>query len=303
MNLTLTVNGWLDEEVIFAQQLGVKHVFAQVDLHQVVSPQWDPLSLAGLHNRIEKAGLTLAGISALVAPRNRGLPPGVQKTKELEWVCRLIEAAGPAGIGLVLPPPSLFLSSTFRSGNEFQITHKLAQKKLLTSLRRLAETAARAGVKLAIPAGRPLNAPASPGNPDQSAQGILPGLLESLQNPWMGLDGLPSLVSDFLHEHPSTGLDPSCINPRPLFWDKLFLVTLENSLYLGPRPIKTRLDAGGVDLIALCWRLKQAGYSGFVRLGEQPHWKSDTLTGHRARAFAAGYLNAVLKAIQKPTAP
>jgi len=179
----------------------------------------------------------------------------------------------------------------------------LAQKKLSTLLERLAETAARAGVKLAIPAGRPLNAPASPGNPDQGGQGILPSLLESLDNPFIGLNGMPGLVLDLLHEHPSTGLDPSSISPRLPFWDKLFLVTLENSLYLGPRPIKTRLDAGGVDMIALCWRLKQAGYSGFVRLGEQPHWKGDTLTGHRARAFATGYLRAVLQAIQKPLVP
>ncbi len=297
MNLTLTINAWLDEDVIFAQQLGVSHVFAQVDLRQVISPLWDPRSLAGLHNRIEKAGLTLAGICAVIPPQNRGLQSGRQQADELELVCRLIEAAGAAGIGLVRPPTLLVPPLRLKSGRESQTTHDRAQKKLSTSLRRLAEIAARAEVKLAIPVDRPLNDLLSPGNQDQANQGILSGLLESLQNPWMGVDGMPGLLLNFLHESPSARPHPSTITPRQLLWDKIFLVTLENSLYRGSKPVLTRLDAGGVDMIALCWHLKQAGYSGLVRLGEQPHWKGDSQVGHRAQAFATGYLRAVLQAI------
>jgi hypothetical protein len=298
MNLTLTVNGWLDEEVIFAQQLGVSHVFVQVDLHQV-NPAWDPGSLAGLHNRIEKAGLTLAGICAVIAPKNRGLQTGLKKAEALELACRMVEGAGAAGIGLVRLPTSLFPPSPFRFGGESKTVPALTEEKSSTWLRQLAETATQAGVKLAIPINRPINQLTSPGSQDQANQGIPPGLLESFKNPLIGVDVTPGLLLNFLQEHPPAGLNPSTLNSCQPLWDKIFLVTLENNLDRGAKSVRTRLDAGVVDIAALCWQLKQAGYSGLVRLGEQPHWIGDSAAGHRARAFAAGYLTAVLQGIQK----
>jgi D-mannonate dehydratase len=299
VNLALTVNGWLDEDVIFAQQLGVNYVLAQVDLYQVVSPAWDPLSLAGLHNRIEKAGLTLVGISSVITPKNRGLQPRLKKGEALELVCRLIEAAGSAGIGLVRPPTWLFQFPTFGSGVETLNPLDPAWKKLTTALQHLAETATRTGVKLAIPVDHPLTDLLMAGNQEKGNQGMLLDLLESLENPYMGLDVTPELLLYFLQEHASAGLNPSKSNRHQPPWDKLFLVTLENSEYRESKPIKARLDAGAVDLIALCWRLKRAGYAGLVRLGEQPHWLGDSQTGHRAQSFGAGYLKAVLEAVQK----
>ena len=298
MDLALTVNGWLDEDIIFAQQLGVNQVLAQVDLYQVASPEWDPHSLAGLHNRIEKARMNLVGISATIPSRKRGVP-GLKKAEVLSLVCRLIETAGTAGIRLVRPPTWLFQFPTFGSGSEKLNRLDPAWKKLTTALQHLAEKATRTGVKLAIPADHPITDLLTPGNQEKGNQGMLLDLLESLENPFMGLDVTPDLLLNFLQELPSTGLNSSAGNRQQPPWDKVFLVTLENQEVNGSIPVKARLDSGAVDLIALCWRLKQAGYAGLVRLGEQPHWPGDSQAGHRAQSFGAGYLKAVLEAVQK----
>ena len=55
MHIALSVQFGRDDQLIFAQQLGVQHVLAQID-------QCDEKTLVSLKNRVEKTGLCLAGI-------------------------------------------------------------------------------------------------------------------------------------------------------------------------------------------------------------------------------------------------
>ena len=55
MHIALSVQFSRDDQLIFAQQLGVGHVLAQVD-------HCDEKTLVSLKNRVEKTGLCLAGI-------------------------------------------------------------------------------------------------------------------------------------------------------------------------------------------------------------------------------------------------
>ena len=58
MYLTLCVEYGRDDQLIFAQQLGVEHVVMAVE-------RWDAASLAHAKNRVEQATLTLAGLEGL----------------------------------------------------------------------------------------------------------------------------------------------------------------------------------------------------------------------------------------------
>jgi hypothetical protein len=259
MDLALTINGWIDEEVIFAQQIGARHVFARVDSSQGQVPNWDAPSLSFLANRIEKAGLVLAGLHAA----------GTWQEGPSVWAAHLIQEAGTAGIGL------LSLSAAFFPARRY------AEKPILALLTPLAEAAARAGVKLAIPAA--LLVKDGPGG-----LAILASVLQSLP-PSAGLEGSPGLLLKWLED-----TDPGS-NSRKLIQDRLCLVSFENG-----RRSAGKLSSAGIDeLLPLCWRLRQTGYPGLIRLGKLPQWKGDTREGHHARAFTTGYLRAVLQAFQR----
>jgi hypothetical protein len=237
MDLAMTIDGWIDEEVIFAQELGARFVFARVDAGKLAATD-----LTRLSNRIEKGGLNLAGWYAGASVTTAALPG-------------LIAAAGSVKQDLLLSlAPRL-----------------LPARQPLQALPALAEAAVKAGVKLALPAQ------ALP-NPD-----ALLDLLDGLPGPYAGLDAAPERVLGWLQKAaPGSAL-------RQLLQDRLFLVSFDHH----PRP-----GGGSDELLAACWRLKQAGYPGLIRAGRPQHWKGDSREEHSARAFTTGYLRALMHTFQ-----
>jgi hypothetical protein len=253
MDLALTINAWIDEEIMFAQQLGARSVFARVDAQPGSAPGWDGQHLSWLANRVEKAGLALAGLQAAEIP----VSGSAMTESALDGAVRLIAAAGAANIGLV----NLAAGAAVRS----------------EELPALAEAAARAGVKLALPAALLAGATARP-----SAAGLveaLRGLPDSA-----GLNASADLLPDWLQQ-----AAPS----------RLYLVSIENE----QRPTGKRSSARFDELLPICWRLRQAGYTGLIRLGQPSKWKGDTSEDHQARAFSAGYFRAALQAFTSAGAP
>ena len=235
MDLALTIDGWIDEEIIFAQQLGARRVFAQVNGDE------DAGALAALANRIEKAGLIPAGLHAAPAA---GQPTEVVLSK----VSQLALAAKPAGFGLLNSPVGL-------RGK---------------ALAQLSQAAGQAGVELVIPlAALGLRAA------DLSLDTVV-GALPSAA----GCDVPPAVVLGWLDAAPGKAL-PS----------ELRLVSFENE-----RHPAERQSCDYDELLLACWRLRQAGYTGDVRVGRPVHWKGDSLANHQARAYLTGYLRGALQA-------
>ncbi len=81
MYIALSVEYGRDDQLIFAQQLGVDHVVVAVE-------HWDDETLAHVKNRVEKSTLRLAGLE--------GLALGDE-----DAASAALQAAGAAGIGLV----------------------------------------------------------------------------------------------------------------------------------------------------------------------------------------------------------
>jgi hypothetical protein len=271
MDLALTINGWIDEEVIFAQQLGAQYVFARVDCsRQNTSQGGDAQSLASLANRIEKAGLALAGLHAVGAPAGEG-----RQEEALLWISRLVHEAGASRIGL------LSLSAGILPAR------RPAENPRALFMAGLAEAAERAGVKLAIPA-----AALAKKRPGEKTQVSPEEMLKSLPSS-AGLNGSPGMLLEWLQK---TGSGDTLSR---LIREKLFLVSVETERGRVSRSAGRLPGAEFDDLLAACWRLRQAGYPGLIRLGEPARWKGDTRADNHARAFSTGYLRAVLQAFQK----
>ena len=58
------------------------------------------------------------------------------------------------------------------------------------------------------------------------------------------------------------------------------------------------LGEGNVDVIAAMRALKEVGFTGFLLDDHVPHIVDDTDWGHRARAHALGYIQALIKTVQ-----
>jgi mannonate dehydratase len=59
------------------------------------------------------------------------------------------------------------------------------------------------------------------------------------------------------------------------------------------------LGEGNVDLVAAMRTLKEVGFTGFLLDDHVPHLIDDTEWGHRGRAHAIGYIQALLATVNK----
>jgi mannonate dehydratase len=68
-----------------------------------------------------------------------------------------------------------------------------------------------------------------------------------------------------------------------------------------PRFAETFLGDGNFDPLRVMRALKRVGFSGFILDDHVPHLSGDTAYGHRGRAHAIGYLQALLSAVESET--
>lgn len=138
MYLALSVEYGRDDQLIFAQQLGVDDVLTDV-------PSWDAATLETARNRIEKTGLRLAGVEGLDLGDEDAAAAALQAAAAagVELVCSVSKGQEPerqpAGRGQALVGP---------------VTQPPAPAP--QTLAWLAKTAAAAGVRLAVPGTGPL---------------------------------------------------------------------------------------------------------------------------------------------------
>ena len=98
MYLALCVEYGRDDQLIFAQQLGVEHVVMAVEC-------WDAASLAHAKNRVEQATLTLAGLEGLSLQDAQAAQTALRATaRQALLALQRVGFAGPLCAG---PPPGL----------------------------------------------------------------------------------------------------------------------------------------------------------------------------------------------------
>jgi mannonate dehydratase len=81
--------------------------------------------------------------------------------------------------------------------------------------------------------------------------------------------------------------------------DKLFYVHFRDVRGTAERFQECFLGEGNVDVVDAMLALKRSGFTGFLLDDHVPHVVGDTHWGHRGRAHATGYIQGLLKAVEK----
>jgi mannonate dehydratase len=59
------------------------------------------------------------------------------------------------------------------------------------------------------------------------------------------------------------------------------------------------IDEGNMDMFEVMKTLREVGFTGFMLTDHVPHIVDDSRWGHRSRAFAIGYMKAMLEVVNK----
>ena len=303
MKLALTVNCWMDEELMFAQQFGADQVFAEATPNSGPG-LWDAGVLRSMRNRVEKAGLELAGINGLPLPLERTRLGETGRDAEIAAVCKFIAHAGEAGV------PLLCYEWTHRGGGDIErrpdgrggalVASAEAPNRgdaflipewhpLLYFLERALPMAEKAGVRIGYCPPDIFLASSGGQATLNSVEGVK-HLMAATASPIHGLDFRFSIFA---------GTPEADVVEAARFFasnGKLFLVTADN-LCSSSLVTEAFLDEGTIDSVSVLRACRESGFRGTLRPGRQPVMTDDTEWGHKAQALAVGYLRALLQGL------
>ncbi len=323
-----------DEDLTFCRQMGLEYVDA--------SPLWESnLKRLGLEEEgyrnadallrfrehVESFGLKLAAmhlpLSSVDIEKQRW--PSImlgtsERDRDIERVCQCIEAAGKAGIPLLLYNLSVLPVirnpgwASGRGGIRYSyfdydkmkdeplhpvgpITAEQAWERIEYFIKRVIPVAEEYKVKMGC---HPNDVSVPPGT---TYRGIAPVLGT--------IDGLKRFID--LHPSPYHGLlfCQGCIsefstNPEQVYQairyfgsrKKIFWVHFRNIRGGSLKFEETFPDEGDIDMAKAMRTYKEVGYDGVLIPDHVPHSELDTPWGHRARAFCLGYIKALIQAAE-----
>lgn len=308
MHLALTVDWRQDRDMIFAQQLGVNHLVAEVG-------RWDAETLIAMRNRVEKAGLNLVAIEnlpqSLYEKAILGLPG---RDEEIESVCQAIRNMGVAGISLVgyrwTSPWDRRSEVVFRgrgdavvsgydearpplapSSLEQKITAEAMWNNLTVFLERVIPVAEKAGVRLAChPDDPPVPSLFGVARILHDVEGLT-RLFERVPSPYHGLDLCVGALATMPGADVIQAIRDFGANKR------IFMVHLRNPRGTMPSFRDAFLDEGDVDMLNVVRNLQSVGFAGPIRAAQPSEMVGDTAWGHKARALDVGYLRALIERV------
>jgi mannonate dehydratase len=289
-------------------------VVAECALPEAASTGWNVQLLKALCNRVEKAGLTLVGLDRLPCRLDKVLRGEAGRDEEIEAACEFVRAAGAVGVALIgytwtAQPDGETRKGPQGRGGALVRHYKVARGQLPAAeptigaavhawnnlgyfLERLMPVAEKAGVKMACRPDSPLAVHAG-----------APGILSTVE----GLKRLVESVSS-----PSNGLDlqlgslammPGADVAKAIAWfgsrGRILLATLQNPVGEPPTLSDAFLDEGTTNMLGALRCYQEVGFEGMLRPAEQPGMVGDTMWGHKAQAFAMGYLRALLQVVER----
>jgi mannonate dehydratase len=302
------------ERLSFARQLGA----TGVQLNTPVLPgeeRWELDELLWLRRRCESYGLRLEAIEN--TPINfydramLGLPGRDEQIENYQTTIRNLGAAGIPILGYHWMPNGVWRTGWTTPGrggarvSSFDMS--LVQGDVLTHgrvftademwenyayfMRAVVPVAEEAGVKLAL----------HPDDPPVPSLGGVARLFHSFEGFKQAMEIAPS---------PNSGLDfcmgcwsemgPGVIEAIRYFGERGKIVYVHFRDVQGTVPCfqECFLGEGNVDVIAAMRALKEVGFTGFLLDDHVPHIVDDTDWGHRARAHALGYIQALINTVQ-----
>jgi len=305
------------ERLMFAKQLGVTDIIIHTPRLQGEGC-WEYLELLHLRMRVESAGLKLAAIENV--PRGfydkimLGLPG---RERQIEKMCRTIRNIGKAGIpilGYNWMPLGVWRTSRITPGRGgayvTSFDYNLVKDGPLTPLGRVGEeqmwenftyfletiipVAEEAGVKMAL----------HPDDPPVPSLAGVARIFRSVDSFKRMIEIVPSEYNGLeFCQGTFTEMGADVIEAIRYFGKrkKIFYVHFRNVRGSVPKFDECFIEEGDTDMLEAMKTYKEVGFDGPMIVDHTPRVIGDTDWGHRGRAYAIGYMKALLKAVNTQT--
>jgi len=316
------------EDLAFARQMGVTHVdVTPLDQLGLEKGHWEAEALMRVRETVEAHGLVLAamhlpltsaGLEHQIWPHI--LTGGPERDREIEQVNCCIEAAARAGVTTllynlaVLPVVRSPRRSPGRGGATYSrfryeeikddpplpyapITAEMAWERIAYFVEHVVPVAEEFGVRLGCHQH-------DPGMPEGIGYRGVERVLGSIE-------GLKRFVA--LSDSPFHGLNfcqgtiaEMCTHPDQVYEAIRYFGERKRIFWVHFRNVRGGFlafdevfpDEGDVDMVRAIRTYREVGYEGVLIPDHVPHSALDTPYGHRAHAFAYGYIRGLIQATE-----
>lgn len=308
-------NELTDEKLLLAKQLGVEDI--QLNTPRLPGEtHWDFMDLLRLRTRCEDAGLRLIALENVpvrfYVKAMLGLPGRDEQIAHMATTIRNMGKAGIPILGYHWLPNGVWRTSTttqIRGGaratsfdmalvEDAPLTHGRVYTaeemwdNYTTYIQALLPVAEEAGVKLALH-------PDDPPVPSLGGVARIFGSFAGFKRA-MEIGDSPNHGLDFCHGCWSEmGTDVLAAIRYFGEREKILYVHFRDVQGTVPCFHECFINEGNMDMFAVMRTLKEVGFTGFLLTDHVPHIVEDTPWGHRSRAYAIGYIQALLDVIRK----
>jgi len=306
-----------DEKLAFIKQLGADDFLMNTpDLPGDM--QWEYEDLLELRQRADNADLRLMALENVpVSFYDKAMLGRPERDEQIAHMQTTIRNMGKAGIPILgyhwmpnkvwrTPEPAVLRGGA--RGTRFNLAEhdpdELTHDRVYSEdemwanyeyyMERILPVAAEAGVKLAL-------------HPDDPPVESLGGVARLFRN----FDGFKRAIDTF--DSPYHGLDfcmgcwsemggqESVLNAIRHFGerDRIIYVHFRDVQGTVPNFNECFINEGNVDPLLVMQTLKEVGFTGFLITDHVPRMVDDTPWGHRGRAYAIGYMTALLEVVER----
>jgi mannonate dehydratase len=320
-----------DDNLKFARQIGVDNIVSAStsDLIPEGRGYWNADTLSQLRERVEARGISIDVMALPLSSHyiTRAENPNImlgtpERDREIDNICECIRAAGQAGIPCL--KYNLTILGVLTTGRtpgrggvslrEFnyeamkdeplteagRVTAEMMWERIDYFLKRVIPVADEYKVKMACHQH-------DPGVPrDGGARGVnrvlgsvegVKKFIDLVDSPYHGLNFCQGTMSEMLEKPGQEIFDViRYFGERK----KIFMVHFRNIRGGFLKFEEVYIDEGDVDMWQAMKVYKEVGYDGIFCPDHVPRSDQDTPWGHRQRAFTAGYIKALIKAVNNP---
>jgi mannonate dehydratase len=323
LKIGMMVQDLSSETLNFLKAIGINHICA-LDYHDFGYDRqgyWNPEPISEMRNHVEDHGIEVDMLALPLSQVSvdRSEMPNImlgrpERDQEIDRVIKCIQAAGAAGIPAV--KGNLIVSGLFRTEpvagrggarhtafdlGKFQppttragkVTAEQAWERIAYFVERVIPAAEDAGVRVAIHPHDPA-IPSGMGLDDR-VLGDIAGLKQFCtldDSPYHGLNFCQGCMQE------SGASQEELLDAIHSFGThkRLFLVHFR-TIKGGPRKFREAfIDESDWDLSALLQAYQGAGYEHMIVPDHYPKIPGDTAWGHQSRAYAVGYIKALIAA-------
>ena len=305
-----------NEMCLFIKQLGADD-FLMNTPRLPGEHRWEYEDLKALVEKANRYNLRLMALENVPVPFYEKAMLGLSgRDEQIEHMSATIRNMGKAGIpilGYHWMPNKVWRSeplAEMRGGaratrfdleqhKDAPLTHEreFTEEEMLANydyyMERILPVADEAGVRLALhPDDPPVETLGGVARIFQSFEGFKRGM-EKFDSPNHGLDFCMGCWSEMGHE--------GVLDAVRFFGeqDKIIYVHFRDVQGKVPRFNECFIDEGNVDTFEVVKTLHEVGFTGFVITDHVPRMVEDTRWGHRGRAYALGYIRALIDTVHK----